>query len=95
MFGISVFLPQLLLNFSSTFSQTESSQFEFSRLFSRSTALDGSVSYENLNMDYIGKLCNEGYPQNRVIRALGITKNDLAMARDILKEFVIPPAEKK
>ena len=48
---------------------------------------NSSVSYENLNMDYISQLCNEGYSQSRVIRALGITRNDLTMARDILQEF--------
>ena len=48
------------------------------------------VSYENLNMDHISKLCGEGYPKARVIRALGITGNDLNMARDILKEFSGP-----
>ena len=53
-------------------------------------SFDGSVSYENLNMDYISKLCQEGYSQSRVIRALGITRNDLAMARDILQEFSHP-----
>ena len=50
----------------------------------------GTVSYENLNMDYISKLCSEGFQQSRVIRALGITRNDLAMARDILQEFTQP-----
>ena len=45
------------------------------------------MSYENLNMDFITMLCNEGYPQDKVIRALGNTGNDLSMARDILKEF--------
>ncbi len=55
-------------------------------------SFDGSVSYENLNMDYIWKLCEEGYPQGRVIRALGITRNDLDMAREILQEFsALPP----
>lgn len=41
-------------------------------------------------MDYISQLCNEGYQQTRVIRALGITRNDLNMARDILQEFALP-----
>jgi len=59
---------------------------------SRVSALsfDGTVSYENLNMDYISQLCSEGFQQSRVIRALGITRNDLAMARDILQEFTQP-----
>ena len=61
---------------------------------SRVSALsfDGTVSYENLNMDYISQLCGEGFQQSRVIRALGITRNDLAMARDILQEFTQPPS---
>ena len=46
-----------------------------------------AVSYENLNMDYITKLCDEGHTQSKVVRALGITGNDLTMARDILQEF--------
>ena len=46
-----------------------------------------TMSYENLNMDHIAKLCCEGHSQARVIRALGITNNDIAMARNILQEF--------
>ena len=46
------------------------------------------VSYINLQMDYISQLISEGYCQQSVIRALGIAKNDLQMARDILHEFV-------
>lgn len=46
-----------------------------------------SVSYENLNMDYIKKLVNEGYSKDAVIRALGITRNNIDMACDILHEF--------
>ena len=59
---------------------------------SRVSALsfDGTVSYENLNMDYISTLCGEGFQQSRVIRALGITRGDLGMARDILQEFTQP-----
>ena len=38
-------------------------------------------------MDFISSLCAEGFAQSKVIRALGITRNDLGMARDILKEF--------
>ncbi|KAF4519508.1 hypothetical protein B566_EDAN010693 [Ephemera danica] len=45
------------------------------------------VSYENLNMDYIAQLTSEGYAQEAVIRALGITRNDVSMACDILHEF--------
>ncbi|KAH9368986.1 hypothetical protein HPB48_016022 [Haemaphysalis longicornis] len=45
------------------------------------------VSYENLHMDYISELTSEGYAQDAVIRALGIARNDLQMARDILHEF--------
>ncbi|XP_075212625.1 E3 ubiquitin-protein ligase CBL isoform X2 [Lycorma delicatula] len=43
--------------------------------------------YENLNMDHIARLTSEGYAQEAVIRALGITRNDVAMAWDILHEF--------
>ncbi|XP_013780746.1 E3 ubiquitin-protein ligase CBL-like [Limulus polyphemus] len=46
------------------------------------------VSYENLHMDYIAALTSEGYTQDAVIRALGIARNNLEMARDILHEFV-------
>lgn len=48
---------------------------------------NGSVSYENLNMDYIKKLVSEGYSKDAVIRALGITRNNIDMACDILHEF--------
>ncbi|KAG1659204.1 hypothetical protein GQR58_022651 [Nymphon striatum] len=46
-----------------------------------------NVSYENLHMDYIAQLTSEGYSQESVIRALGISRNDIEMARDILHEF--------
>lgn len=46
-----------------------------------------TAPYENLNMDYISKLTNEGFSQDLVIRALGISRNDIDMARDILTEF--------
>ncbi|OQR67740.1 E3 ubiquitin-protein ligase CBL-B-like [Tropilaelaps mercedesae] len=45
------------------------------------------VDYENLRMDYIAQLTGEGYTQDAVIRALGVARNDLGMARDILYEF--------
>ena len=71
----------------------------FSYFFYRSRvsnlSFDGSVSYENLNMDHISKLCTEGYSQSCVIRALGIARNDLAMARDILQEFSPTPSDSK
>lgn len=46
-----------------------------------------NVPYENLNMDYIAQLTGEGYTHDAVIRALGITRNDVEMACDILHEF--------
>ncbi|XP_050679632.1 E3 ubiquitin-protein ligase CBL-B-B isoform X1 [Leptidea sinapis] len=46
-----------------------------------------NLSYENINLDYIARLVNEGYPKDIVVRALGITRNDLEMACDILHEF--------
>ncbi|XP_015833074.1 E3 ubiquitin-protein ligase CBL [Tribolium castaneum] len=48
---------------------------------------DSTVSYENLNMDYIKKLVSEGYSKDAVIKALGITRNNVDMACDILHEF--------
>lgn len=48
---------------------------------------DSTVSYENLNMDYIKKLVSEGYSKDSVIKALGITRNNVDMACDILHEF--------
>ncbi|XP_017785871.1 PREDICTED: E3 ubiquitin-protein ligase CBL isoform X2 [Nicrophorus vespilloides] len=45
------------------------------------------VYYENLNIDYIKKLVSEGYSKEAVIKALGITKNNIDMACDILHEF--------
>lgn len=51
------------------------------------TAKDSTVCYENLNMDYIKKLVSEGYSRDSVIKALGITRNNVDMACDILHEF--------
>lgn len=46
-----------------------------------------NVPYENINFDYIARLVSEGYPKDSVVRALGITRNDIEMACDILHEF--------
>ncbi|XP_022115903.2 E3 ubiquitin-protein ligase CBL-B-B isoform X1 [Pieris rapae] len=53
-----------------------------------------NVSYENINLDYIARLVDEGYPKEIVVRALGITRNDLEMACDILHEFGTKVANK-
>lgn len=46
-----------------------------------------SAAYENVNIEHITCLTALGFAQDAVIRALGITRNDLEMARDILHEF--------
>lgn len=46
-----------------------------------------NVPYENINFEYINRLVSEGYPKDSVVRALGITRNDIEMACDILHEF--------
>ncbi|OAD59070.1 E3 ubiquitin-protein ligase CBL-B [Eufriesea mexicana] len=46
-----------------------------------------SAAYENVNVEHISKLTALGFAQDTVIRALGITRNDLEMACDILHEF--------
>ncbi|XP_063595380.1 E3 ubiquitin-protein ligase CBL-like [Penaeus indicus] len=48
---------------------------------------DAHTAYENLHMDYLATLTQEGFAQDAVIRALVITRNDIVMARDILREF--------
>lgn len=48
---------------------------------------NNSVCYENVNIDYIKKLVGEGYSRDSVIKALGITRNNVDMACDILHEF--------
>ncbi|KAF7992108.1 hypothetical protein HCN44_001433 [Aphidius gifuensis] len=47
------------------------------------------AAYENVNVEHITKLTALGFAQDAVIRALGITRNDLEMACDILNEFAI------
>lgn len=63
--------------------------------FTSSPECDKDISYENVNMDYISRLIGEGYAQELVVRALGITRNDIDMARDILHEFVSLPQERR
>lgn len=46
-----------------------------------------NVPYENINLEYIAKLVSEGYSKENVIRALGISRNNIEMACDILHEF--------
>lgn len=49
---------------------------------------DCNVPYENINLEYIARLMNEGYSKENVITALGISRNNIEMACDILHEFV-------
>ncbi|XP_058789601.1 E3 ubiquitin-protein ligase CBL isoform X2 [Phymastichus coffea] len=46
-----------------------------------------NAAYENINVEHISRLMALGFAQDAVIRALGITRNDLEMACDILHEF--------
>lgn len=46
-----------------------------------------NVPYENINLEYINRLMNEGYSKERVVTALGISRNNFEMAFDILHEF--------
>lgn len=48
----------------------------------------GNVPYENINLEYINRLMNEGYSRENVVAALGISRNNFEMACDILHEFV-------
>ncbi|XP_067643907.1 E3 ubiquitin-protein ligase CBL-B-B [Eurosta solidaginis] len=49
---------------------------------------DSNVPYENINLEYIARLMNEGYSKENAITALGISRNNIEMACDILREFV-------
>lgn len=49
---------------------------------------DCNVPYENINLEYIARLMEEGYSKESVITALGISRNNIEMACDILHEFV-------
>ncbi|KAH8405315.1 hypothetical protein KR222_005248 [Zaprionus bogoriensis] len=48
----------------------------------------GAVPYENINLEYIARLMNAGYSKENAITALGISRNNIEMAGDILREFV-------
>uniref|UniRef100_A0A182XCT8 B9 domain-containing protein 2 n=1 Tax=Anopheles quadriannulatus TaxID=34691 RepID=A0A182XCT8_ANOQN len=47
-----------------------------------------NVPYENINLEYIARLMQEGYSKENVITALGISRNNIEMACDILHEFM-------
>ncbi|XP_043281436.1 E3 ubiquitin-protein ligase CBL-B isoform X2 [Venturia canescens] len=47
-----------------------------------------TAAYENVNVEHIARLTALGFERDAVVRALGITRNDLEMACDILHEFV-------
>lgn len=49
---------------------------------------DCNVPYENINLEYIARLVKEGYTKENAITALGISRNNIEMACDILREFV-------
>lgn len=44
--------------------------------------------YENVNLEYTARLMSEGYSQDNVRLALGISRNNIEMACDILHGFV-------
>lgn len=43
--------------------------------------------YENIEIDYINQLTQEGYQKETVVKALSISRNDIELAREILREF--------
>lgn len=43
-----------------------------------------NVSYENINLEYIARLVSQGYSKENAIMALGISRNNIEMACDIL-----------
>ncbi|CAO1341057.1 unnamed protein product [Diamesa serratosioi] len=47
-----------------------------------------NVPYENINLEFINQLMKEGYSKENVVTALGISRNNIEMAMDILHEFV-------
>lgn len=47
-----------------------------------------NVPYENINLEYIARLMNEGYSKEHVITALGISRNNIEVAYDMLHVFV-------
>lgn len=55
---------------------------------SNNSCSNSSVPYENINLEYIARLMKEGYSKEKVILALGISRNNIEMACDILHEFV-------
>jgi E3 ubiquitin-protein ligase CBL len=57
-------------------------------LYENVTMSECNVPYENINLEYINRLMKEGYSKESVITALGISRNNIEMACDILHEFV-------
>lgn len=47
-----------------------------------------SAPYENISLEYIERLVSEGYSKENAITALGVSRNNIEMACDILHEFV-------
>ncbi|XP_015793558.1 E3 ubiquitin-protein ligase CBL isoform X2 [Tetranychus urticae] len=68
-------------------SKSTSAKYALGTSLSDNKENEAKASYENLQMDYIAILTGEGYSNQSVIRALGIAKNNLEMAREILHEF--------
>lgn len=48
---------------------------------------NNTASYENINLEYINRLMSEGYSKENVVKALGISGNNIEMACHILHEF--------
>lgn len=55
---------------------------------SSNNSCSSNVPYENINLEYIARLMKEGYSKENVVTALGISRNNIEMACDILHEFV-------
>lgn len=96
--SISVRIPPVYDHESATTSSTLSSASMSAKIQSTGglslyenvaiNATDCNVPYENINLEYISRLMNEGYSKESVIAALGISRNNIEMACDILHEFV-------
>lgn len=81
-------LPQSQTQHQATQKMTISNNLTSINLNNLNNNANSSASYENINLEYINKLVNEGYSKESVVKALGISGNNIEMACHILHEFV-------
>lgn len=89
-FGVQEITGEIMTTTNSTVSMVVGDSSSTPLLYENVTIAkkDCKEPYENVNLEYTARLMSEGYSQDNVRLALGISRNNIEMACDILHGFV-------